>query len=103
LHSLFGTFALTTLPRWRRRRLQVKSFLRDHLPALPPDVRARSWMGFDAGFSRALAQRGWVGITLPARYGGAGLDAFSRCWWRNCWLAARRCRRTGSPTGRAGR
>lgn len=79
MHSLFGTFALTTLPDGAAAfRLQVKSFLRDHLPALPPDVRARSWMGFDAGFSRALAQRGWVGITLPAQYGGAGLDAFSR-------------------------
>lgn len=79
MHSLFGTFALTTLPDGAAAfRQQVKSFLRDHLPALPPDVRARSWMGFDAGFSRALAQRGWVGITLPAQYGGAGLDAFSR-------------------------
>ncbi len=35
-------------------------------------------MGFDAGFSRALAQRGWVGMTLPARYGGGGQDAFHR-------------------------
>ena len=79
LHSLFGTFALTALPDGAAAfRQQVKAFLKDHLPALPPDVRARSWMGFDAGFSRALARRGWVGITLPAQYGGAGLDAFSR-------------------------
>jgi len=79
LHSLFGTFALTALPAGAAAfRQEVKAFLRDHLPALPPDVRARSWMGFDAGFSRALARRGWVGITLPAQYGGAGLDAFSR-------------------------
>ena len=35
-------------------------------------------MGFDAGFSRALASRGWVGVTLPAEYGGANLDAFDR-------------------------
>ncbi|WP_066736890.1 acyl-CoA dehydrogenase family protein [Cupriavidus sp. D384] len=79
MHSLFGTFALTALPAGAAAfRQEVKAFLRDHLPALPPDVRARSWMGFDAGFSRALARRGWVGITLPAQYGGAGLDAFSR-------------------------
>ena len=79
MHSLFGTFALTALPEGAAAfRQQVKAFLRDHLPALPPDVRARSWMGFDADFSRALARRGWVGITLPAQYGGAGLDAFSR-------------------------
>jgi alkylation response protein AidB-like acyl-CoA dehydrogenase len=35
-------------------------------------------MGFDAAFSRKLAQRGWVGLTLPAQYGGAELDAFAR-------------------------
>ena len=79
MHPLFGTFALTALPAGAAAfRREVKAFLQDHLPALPPDVRARSWMGFDAGFSRALARRGWVGITLPAQYGGAGLDAFSR-------------------------
>ena len=43
---------------------------------MPPDIRARSWMGFDADFSRKLAARGWVGVTLPARFGGAELDAF---------------------------
>jgi len=79
LRSLFDTFALTALPREASAfRGEVKAFLRDHLPDLPPDRRARSWMGFDATFSRALAQRGWVGITLPPQYGGAGLDAFSR-------------------------
>ncbi|MWL90212.1 acyl-CoA dehydrogenase family protein [Cupriavidus sp. SW-Y-13] len=79
MRSLFDTFALTALPPEASAfRGEVQAFLRDHLPDLPPDRRARSWMGFDATFSRALAQRGWVGITLPAQYGGAGLDAFSR-------------------------
>jgi alkylation response protein AidB-like acyl-CoA dehydrogenase len=35
-------------------------------------------MGFNAAFSKKLAARGWVGVTLPARYGGGSLDAFSR-------------------------
>jgi alkylation response protein AidB-like acyl-CoA dehydrogenase len=35
-------------------------------------------MGFDADFSRRLARRGWVGVTLPKAYGGAELDAFCR-------------------------
>lgn len=35
-------------------------------------------MGFDADFSRALAQAGLVGLTLPKAFGGAGLDHFSR-------------------------
>ena len=59
-------------------RREVKAFLADQLPALASDVRSRSWLAFDAGFSRKLAKRGWVGVTLPAQYGGADLDAFSR-------------------------
>jgi len=35
-------------------------------------------MGFSAAFSKKLAERGWVGVTLPSQYGGANLDAFSR-------------------------
>ncbi len=35
-------------------------------------------MGFDADFSRKLAARGWIGLTLPAEYGGAGRSAFAR-------------------------
>jgi len=35
-------------------------------------------MGFSADFSRKLAARNWVGVTLPKKYGGANLDAFSR-------------------------
>lgn len=59
-------------------RAEVKAFLATELPSAPADVRARSWLAFDAAFSRKLAWRGWVGVTLPRRYGGAELDAFSR-------------------------
>lgn len=59
-------------------RLQVRSFLDQQLVDLPAPRRARSWMGFDEHFSRALAGRGWVGLTLPTRWGGAGLDPYCR-------------------------
>ncbi|MCU4119090.1 acyl-CoA dehydrogenase family protein [Variovorax sp. N23] len=59
-------------------RREVKSFIAAALPPSPADVRSRSWLAFDAEFSRKLAGRGWVGATLPKRYGGAELDAFSR-------------------------
>lgn len=59
-------------------RREVKDFLAREMPPTPADVRARSWLAFDAEFSRKLAQRGWVGVTLPRQYGGADLDAFSR-------------------------
>jgi hypothetical protein len=59
-------------------RADIKAFLAEALEPAPAHVRARSWMGFDAGFSQRLAARGWVGVTLPAEYGGANIDAFSR-------------------------
>jgi alkylation response protein AidB-like acyl-CoA dehydrogenase len=59
-------------------RPAVRAFLDDALRGRPVDRLARSWMGFDAEFSRALAQRGWVGMTLPEAYGGGGKDAFHR-------------------------
>lgn len=59
-------------------RPAVRAFLDQHLGDSPPERRSRSWMGFDAEFSRQLAQRGWLGLTLPEQYGGAGKDAFAR-------------------------
>ncbi|MBU3737899.1 MAG: acyl-CoA dehydrogenase [Rhodoferax sp.] len=65
-------------PHAERLRDSVREFLAREMPSFSADQRIRSWMGFDAGFSRRLAQRGWVGVTLPGTYGGANLDVFSR-------------------------
>ena len=79
LNNLLSAFRLATLPAGTNSfRAEVKAFLKSSLEPAPADVRARSWMGFNAAFSRKLAARGWVGVTLPAQYGGASLDAFSR-------------------------
>lgn len=77
--SLLDRFSPARIPEEAERlRSQIKAFVAEHLGDRPADVRARSWSGFDATFSRALAAQGWVGITLPERYGGGGRDAFSR-------------------------
>lgn len=92
--DLLDNFRLAALPpETDAFRAEVKDFLRDNLAELPADLRSRSWLGFDAAFSRKLAQRGWVGMTLPARYGGADLDAFSRFVLVEELLAA------GAPVG----
>jgi alkylation response protein AidB-like acyl-CoA dehydrogenase len=59
-------------------RAEVRAFLKERLPAAPADVRARSWMGFDAEFSAALGARGWLGLALPKRYGGSERGAYTR-------------------------
>ena len=79
LNNLLSAFRLATLPAETNSfRAEVKAFLKSSLEPMPADILARSWMGFNAAFSKKLAARGWVGVTLPARYGGASLDAFSR-------------------------
>jgi len=59
-------------------RAPVRAFLDEKLRGIPLETRARSWMGFDVEFSRALARRGWVGLTLPPEYGGGGRSYFAR-------------------------
>jgi alkylation response protein AidB-like acyl-CoA dehydrogenase len=76
---LFDSFTPARLPAEAEAlRPAIKAFLAEWSSGRPADVRARSWAGFDADFSRALAARGWLGLTLPKEYGGAGRDAFSR-------------------------
>jgi alkylation response protein AidB-like acyl-CoA dehydrogenase len=77
--ALAEAFACAALPDAAEDlRAEVKSFLAAALPDRPSTARAKTWSAFDAEFSRMLAKRGWLGLTLPTRYGGAGLDAFSR-------------------------
>lgn len=59
-------------------RADVRLFLDQALAGMAPELRARSWLGFDAAFSRALGARGWIGLQLPHAYGGGGRDAFAR-------------------------
>ena len=71
--TTLAPLALTALPPAAEQlRASVAAFLDEHTAHLDVARRARSWMGYDADFSRALAARGWVGLTLPREYGGAG-------------------------------
>jgi len=64
-------FALRELPpEAEALRAEVRGFLRETLGARPSVRRARSWGGFDPGFSRQVGARGWIGMTWPRRYGG---------------------------------
>jgi len=79
LADILQGFAPATLPpEAEALRAEIKAFLAEHLAGCPPHRRARTWTAWDAGFSRALARKGWVGLTLPRQYGGGGRDAFAR-------------------------
>jgi alkylation response protein AidB-like acyl-CoA dehydrogenase len=65
-------------PEAEKLRHEIRAFLDGALVGLPAVRRADSWMGFDAQFSRRLGERGWIGMTLPKRYGGGDSGAFAR-------------------------
>jgi alkylation response protein AidB-like acyl-CoA dehydrogenase len=65
-------------PMAEQLREDVRAFLDEALHGFPAVRRADSWMGFDAQFSRRLGERGWIGMTLPERYGGRQATAFAR-------------------------
>src|SRR5262244_2998510 len=77
----------------RGLRAEVREFLRAELAHVPAAERARSWSVFNAGFSRKLAQHGWLGMTWPKRYGGHERSAVERYVVLEELLAA------GAPVG----
>jgi alkylation response protein AidB-like acyl-CoA dehydrogenase len=77
--SFLASFAPASIPADAGLlRAEVRAFLAETLPAAPTARRARTWTGWDADFSRALAARGWVGLTMPRALGGAGLTPWHR-------------------------
>lgn len=77
--STLNSLNLTSIPAEDEAlRTEVRAFLTEAVREMPAHVRARSWGGYDAEFSRELGRRGWLGITLPKEYGGAGRSPFAR-------------------------
>ena len=77
--STLDSLTLTGIPADDEAlRAEVRAFLTHAVQDMPAHVRARSWGGYDTAFSRELGRRGWLGITLPKEYGGAGRSPFAR-------------------------
>ncbi len=74
-------------------RAEVRAFIADHAPRWTPEIRARSWMGFDRDFTRAVGARGWIGMCWPKQYGGAERSFLERNIVLEEMLAA------GAPVG----
>jgi alkylation response protein AidB-like acyl-CoA dehydrogenase len=72
-------FAYSSIPpEAQALRAPVRGFIQEALADYPQILRAQSWMGFDAAFSRKLGAMGWVGMALPKAYGGAAAGPFAR-------------------------
>ncbi|OMC40262.1 acyl-CoA dehydrogenase [Mycobacterium sp. GA-1841] len=75
-------------------RLQVRRFVTEQQQDGRIGRYADSWLnGWDEDFSRALAARGWLGMTVPVKYGGHGRSHEERFVITEELLAA------GAPVG----
>ena len=74
-------------------RAEVRGFLAEHAENFTPEIRARSWMGFDRDFTRAVGAKGWIGMCWPREYGGAERSFLERNIVLEEMLAA------GAPVG----
>lgn len=59
-------------------RADLRAWLAVNQPGGDVVARANCWASFDADFSRALGAAGYVGMTLPARYGGGDRHPLER-------------------------
>ncbi|HRO61619.1 MAG TPA: acyl-CoA dehydrogenase family protein [Burkholderiaceae bacterium] len=59
-------------------RPRIREFIAQRIGRYPAAQRTRTWMGFDEGFSREMGENGWIGLSLPTRYGGQGRGPFAR-------------------------
>ena len=74
-------------------RQEVRAFLTNELQDYSVVKRSHSWEAYDAEFSAKLGEHGWLGMTLPKKYGGQGCSAFER------YVVVEECLVAGAPTG----
>ncbi|MFC4294333.1 acyl-CoA dehydrogenase family protein [Novosphingobium tardum] len=59
-------------------REEVRVLVARHQAAWPLEARSNNWFSFDADFSRALGEAGFLGMTWPKEYGGHERDPLER-------------------------
>lgn len=74
-------------------RSEVRAFLDQQLKDRTPRQRSDNWYGYDRGFSRAMGQAGYLGMTWPKQYGGHERSAFERA------VIVEECLAAGAPVG----
>lgn len=76
---MFDTLSLASLPDADEAiRPAIRAITAEAAAASGIDRRARSWQGYDPAFSRRLGEAGFLGLTLPKRYGGHERGPFAR-------------------------
>lgn len=77
--STFTLSAVVTDPAWSTLRTQVRTFLDQQHAEDQFTPTLDGWLtGWSRPFTEALAAHGWVGMTIPREYGGAGASFLQR-------------------------
>ena len=81
--SLFPAVSLSLAARSDRRlealRVEVREFVTGEIASGGFVPGCDAWLsGWDPAFSKRLAERGWLGLTLPSEYGGGGRSSLDR-------------------------
>lgn len=74
-------------------RAEFRAFLDRELASRSPRQRSDNWYGYDRGFSRAMGQAGYLGMTWPKQYGGHERSSFERA------VIVEECLAAGAPVG----
>ncbi|WP_081683919.1 acyl-CoA dehydrogenase family protein [Granulicoccus phenolivorans] len=70
---------ITDTPQMATLRAEVRDFLTEEIAAGAFRPTPDSWLSrWDEDFSRKLAARGWLGMTIPTEYGGHGRTFLER-------------------------
>ena len=80
-------------PEGEALRAEVRAFLQEAVQDIPAHIRAKSWSGYAPAFSRKLGEKGWLGMTFPAAYGGHAQGAFAR------YVVVEELLNAGAPVG----
>ena len=92
LPSMVTSLAALTAPELELRE-QVRAFLVETLPWGTFEPGLGMGAGVNPAFSGALAERGWVGMAVPAHYGGRDATAVDR------FVVVEELLRWGAPVG----
>jgi alkylation response protein AidB-like acyl-CoA dehydrogenase len=74
------TFSVAKLPEGAAQlRMAVRSFLKQEIEAGCFVPGLDTWLsGWNESLSTRLGARGWIGLTIPTKYGGAGRSSLER-------------------------
>ena len=65
-------------PECEELRQEVRQFIKENMAGYSKEKRAYNWSGRDQGMTKKMADKGWIGMTWPKKFGGAERSMLER-------------------------